>query len=547
MRFLPAHMIAFLLVTFAANATAAEISPETVILAVGVDRYQDKFWPALKFATTDAKTFASELASASINPARTIVLENNAATAPAVRSTLQALRQSMNPRDRLIVYFSGHGTLAQVSNTGGDLSQVIVLNDTSGEKPFATGIGHAELRRLIDRIPATRKMMILATCHSGIGKSRLSPLVQELIAGNKGRVATEPSDGDDDGSEGFLLFAAAARGETAREDARLKGDIYTHFFLEALRAGDRDGDGVVTALEAHDYARQKTSTMSGGSQRPTFEGQAIGRFDFALAGRKRPGGRPVLTAYENNLQGYSLQVRGGEKGTLPSGFVLQPGMNVIEVYPPEGDRPAAVFQLRAQEDEQVTIDEILRPAPWTVGLDLGKSYFSDGNAKKIAASGQAYALRVHAAWIPGRWHLPWSFGLSWWESSMKNEGVATGIKNESYYYGVNLEAGLRWQDLQGRFLKVRTMMGPGHLDLRFKDDRSGATSKFSQAANQFGLDAAIGQFLTQSRLADLQWDLGLRYESGRFAFKDLGTVSMDHTTIYVGMEAAVGAKARRVR
>jgi hypothetical protein len=91
------------------------------------------------------------------------------------------------------------------------------------------------------------------------------------------------------------------------------------------------------------------------------------------------------------------------------------------------------------------------------------------------------------------------------------------------------------------------MMGPGHLDLRFKDDRSGATSKFSQAANQFGLDAAIGQFLTQSRLADLQWDLGLRYESGRFAFKDLGTVSMDHTTIYVGMEAAVGAKARRVR
>jgi hypothetical protein len=91
------------------------------------------------------------------------------------------------------------------------------------------------------------------------------------------------------------------------------------------------------------------------------------------------------------------------------------------------------------------------------------------------------------------------------------------------------------------------MMGPGHLDLRFKDDRSGATSKFSQAANQFGLDAAIGQFLTQSRLADLQWDLGLRYESGRFAFEDLGTVSMDHTTIYIGMEAAVGAKARRVR
>lgn len=46
--------------------------------------------------------------------------------------------------------------------------------------------------------------------------------------------------------------------------------------LEALSAGDRDGDGAVTISEAHDYPRERAWQFTQGQQRPAAESTILG-------------------------------------------------------------------------------------------------------------------------------------------------------------------------------------------------------------------------------------------------------------------------------
>ena len=87
-------------------------------------------------------------------------------------------------------------------------------------------------------------------------------------------------------SRASVVLAASDWGETAREDAKLENDIYTHFFVEALRIGaDRNGDGAVTVSEAHDYARRMTYEYTNGRQRPSAETAEVGADPIVLVGR----------------------------------------------------------------------------------------------------------------------------------------------------------------------------------------------------------------------------------------------------------------------
>ncbi|MEY4631998.1 MAG: hypothetical protein RIQ81_2118 [Pseudomonadota bacterium] len=548
--FLLAGSLCFVLATRAIGAPGPQTeakakSARTIIVSVGVDRYRDGFWPTLKFAALDARNFAASIARGSDIPAETLVLENQSASAKAVRDIFERLRERVNPSDRLIVYFSGHGTLAP-GGQGGDLAQVLVMHDTSSDKSLSTGISHNELRRMLDRIPARRKLLILATCHSGVGKSRLSPVAQELMAGNKGRVAASAFDMDEASSEGFLIFAAAARGETAREEVSLKGDIYTHFFLESLKAGDRDANGQVTALEAHDYARQKTWAMTRGAQRPTLEGKAVGKFDFPLSGQRQQGGLPVLTAYENSLQGYAVQVRGGEKGTIPSGFVMKEGTNIVEVYPPEGEKPVAIFSVRAREGETVALDEVVKPAPWAASLDLSRAWVQDSGARKIVPASGMNITTLRGTWSGLQTAWPVYFGIGGFQSAMVSKmGEAAGIRTESSLKGMKVEGGLRLVRLDGRFVTGSLSIGSADLSVALKDRRSGSAASLKGNSLLTGLDASAGQKLRADE--DINLLAGLRYERTSFSYGEFGDVRMDNAALYVGIEARFGARARRLK
>jgi hypothetical protein len=172
-------------------------------------------------------------------------------------------------------------------------------------------------------------VVVLATCHSGSGKSLLPTEVEAELASLKGG---PPLRALEETSRASIILSASDFGETAREDEGLKNDVYTHFLVEALSgAGDRNGDGAVTATEAHDFARRKTWVFSQGRQRPSAEIVEVGADPVILSGSIRRAGQPELYSYAPRLDGFTLRVDGETRAELPGGVAVTPGGHRVEL------------------------------------------------------------------------------------------------------------------------------------------------------------------------------------------------------------------------
>src|SRR5205814_6468465 len=131
-----------------------------------------------------------------------------------------------------------------------------------------TALSMDKLEGGFKQLASRRRLLVLATCHSGSGKSLLPREVEAELATLKAGFYAPPLE---EASRAAVVLSASDWGETAREDESLENDIYTHFLIEALAQGDRNLDGAVTATEAHDWARRRTYAFTGGRQRPSAE------------------------------------------------------------------------------------------------------------------------------------------------------------------------------------------------------------------------------------------------------------------------------------
>ncbi|MBI5545910.1 MAG: caspase family protein [Deltaproteobacteria bacterium] len=306
-----------------AEASAALAKPKRFALLVGIDAFEDERFKPLKFSASDAQAFAAALQGFDdvqllVEPART----SRAALLEAVRALAAKAR---DPRDTVVLYLSSHGSLGR--KPGGPLGRYLVTRDTRLDLLAETGVAVEDLLRQVERIPSRRKAVILAACHSGKGKSLLTDELEQALARQKsGALPTL-----EEVSEATVVLTASAFGETARESEELGRDIYTHFLLEALAQGDRDGDGAVTASEAHDWAREKTYAYTRGAQRPTSESDILGKDPIVLAGSPQRVGKPTLYSYALSAEGMSVWVDGAAKGVLPGGIAVEPGRRMLEL------------------------------------------------------------------------------------------------------------------------------------------------------------------------------------------------------------------------
>ncbi len=181
------------------------------IISIGVNTYRDPFWPALQWPASDAGKVAAHLGRDTTAPIHKYLLVDEQASFSNINRVLNEVAGMAHADDTVIFYVSSHGTLAPGSN--GELQPVTVVHDTQSEQLLTTGLSHRSLQQWLDQLPARRKLLIFATCHSGEGKSQLPPEVKRLINSRKGRLAPLA-----DASEGTLILAAAAQGEAAHED-----------------------------------------------------------------------------------------------------------------------------------------------------------------------------------------------------------------------------------------------------------------------------------------------------------------------------------------
>ncbi len=161
---------------------------------------------------------------------------------------------------------------------------------------------------------------------------------------------------------------ATSPGRPAREDDALGHGVYTWYLLEAMAWGfpkaDLDGDGVLTAYEAHDHARGRTIQHTEGVQVPEAAFRVIGEGDLALAGR--PGAkarreRALIYLYDTPVADLEVRVDGRDRGLLPGALPVSPGRHQVTVEDAEG-REVVAGHMRFEQGRAYTLAEVQRLA-----------------------------------------------------------------------------------------------------------------------------------------------------------------------------------------
>lgn len=349
-------------------SVARALEGQRLALLVGPSAFDDPAFVPLRFTDDDAIELAQVLTDPDLGRFDEVwtLTDGEDVTVAGVRAAMEDLgAQNVSRDDTVVVYFSTHGTLV---DDGRDVSQVLVLSDTWLGDAGATGLEVAEVMRWMDDLPSRRKLLVLATCHSGSGKSALTPGVAEALRSIKGPPTLEAV------SEATMVLSACAWSETARESAELGHDVYTAFLLDALFSGDLDGDGAVTASEAHDAARRATWAFTGGAQRPQAVMNVLGADPIVLSGRRGDAETATIGSWSRPLAAYELSVDGASKGALPGIRTIQPGSHAIEVRQPDGVLVARQT-INARAGEQIDVQALMRRDVGRLGVGLG--YLAD--------------------------------------------------------------------------------------------------------------------------------------------------------------------------
>lgn len=279
-------------------------TPKGVAIVYGIAWYDDSvpqtYQPNLAVTDDDAAAMATLLEDQGYEVV--FRLDETATKAQLEEDFATAAESLRRNGGNLVFYFSGHGGQGDdyrypssgSEPTGGDgQDEVLVLHGAATRD----GLWHPvnlhpehmlsddELSELLGAVPADHRIVVLDACRSGgfIGEGTATDALPPELAPSSsywgyGETATtgggilqrayelylNGSDGAADiGSDRALVIAASGEQEDAYEDSRvLDHGIFTYFLLESARAGDANGDGYVTVLEAYRYAGTRTTEYS---------------------------------------------------------------------------------------------------------------------------------------------------------------------------------------------------------------------------------------------------------------------------------------------
>ncbi len=466
------------------GVTAAAGTPRRFALLIGIDTFDDAHFSPLRFAGADARDLGAALTG--YHSVRVLTARDETLKASILGELEAIAHEATHPQDTVVVYVSSHGTLAR--RPGAALERVIVTRDTRLDVLADTGLRVDRVRALLDAMPARRKALILALCHSGKGKSTLDDALSAQLATTKAVPAAFH-----DVSEGLLVLTACAFGETARESEALGHDIYTHGLLEALKRGDRDGDGAVTALEAHDFARDATFAATGGEQRPTAEVELVGRDPVVLTGEVVRTSAPVLFSYSPSAEGLRLRVDGAVKGLLPGGISLEPGRRVVAI---EDARSGAVLSettVQLGAGDRMDLSEVLPPPPaWLLGVGPSAVWVTSDAVSRVAAP-PSVGARVTLSRAVG--HFSFSGGVGYRTGSGTLDGLGEGVPFRTHTIEPGVNASWTPAHRLGVTLGLEASWWLVARDAATRDFRSVQTAGGPSVSARVGWERRVGRSL----------------------------------------------------
>lgn len=413
-------------------------SSKRIAVVVGISAFEDSNWSKLSYPVKDAEDFAAVLNDSRyghFDKVITLTDPQQTTRASILAAVRELAREDLSAEDTLVFYISSHGTIARTAD--GKLRQYVVTQDTRFNDIPDTAIDLNDLKAAFNGMKSQKKALVLAFCHSGRGKSQLDPEMLSELKTIKTAFFVKPLETV---SEATVVLAASAWGETAREDNRLKNDIYTHFLIEGIKKNDRNGDGAVSISEAHDYAREQTYYYTKGEQRPSMESMILGTDPIILSGEIVRSGRPVVYDYSHRYEGLTMFVDGQKKGTLPMGVAVDAGVHLVEVRTGDSARPLYDEVFSAGEGQRIALPILLNGYDQGIALRAGYQGFMsekiDNNvAKPLPMYGLAYSN--HSYFSP---HLGYRADVAYGQETqtLTVGSVTTQAKVSETSYGVAL-------------------------------------------------------------------------------------------------------------
>lgn len=284
---------------------------------------------ALNFATRDAEqVYAALLQLGGADKGQGVLLLD--ADAGKVRTALKDAGRRLHAlkvqgqKVQMLIYFSGHGS-----------DEALHVN---GEK-----VPLEEIRAYFREVEADFKLLIADACFSG-------SLIQA-----KGAVLADPFPiryEDDLKVSGSAILTSSSAGELSQESRELRGSLFTHYLLSALRgAADYDRDGKVTLWEAYNHTqaslRRRLAGVKNAAQTPEFDVDVHGSDNVVLT--RVDMGQALLTlkglpeGEYRVLEAVSALQVAEVRLSDPEGMVLALPRAPYLVYQGQGERRTAGF------------------------------------------------------------------------------------------------------------------------------------------------------------------------------------------------------------
>jgi WD40 repeat protein len=251
-------------VTVKFTGSADAVKPTLHVLAIGINAYIDRGWTPpgadgaikfapLKLAVNDAKAFAAALRKAGVGQYADVKVTEALDAGASLRALDQAIDRiaaEVRPRDTFVLFAAAHGT----SEAG---HFYLIPQDYQGGPDALTrgAVGQERLQDWIaNRIKAKKALILLDTCESGA-------LVGGFLRSRTDLPASETAVGRLNEATGRPVLTAAAQGEPAFEGYEGHG-VFTWALLDALRNGDRNGNGVIELNELAAHVQDQVPKIS---------------------------------------------------------------------------------------------------------------------------------------------------------------------------------------------------------------------------------------------------------------------------------------------
>lgn len=253
--------------TYAAAGTPRPKAGTLYLLVVGINNYPNNRLK-LDAAVPDAKDMEEafkKYGSALFQRVESKLLLDSQATKKNILDGLDWLQKQAKPNDIAVMFYAGHGSVADQWH--------LLPVDVNVKDLQHTGISNDTLRAKLGNLPCSR-LLLLDACFSGAFDDR------------KRKKRSLPTQADNAVRElayddGLVVFCGAAKEQEAIEENG--HGFFTKSFVEGLSGkGSKDRQGLVTIYHLATYVRDRMLDLSNNEQEPTISVPSTVR-SFALS------------------------------------------------------------------------------------------------------------------------------------------------------------------------------------------------------------------------------------------------------------------------